>query len=151
MRSVHLIHRRDEFRASAVLQQELLAHPKVTVLRSHEVEAIDGQGRVEAVRLRDAKTGESRRLELDGVFVFVGFRPRSRIFRDHVRHDPNLYLVTDERMETSIPGVFAAGDVRAQLARQISTAVGDGTTAALAAEQRVAALRREGKLLARDG
>ena len=125
----------------------------MTVLRSHGVEAIDGQSRVEAVRLRSVKTGESRPLELDGVFEFAGFRPRSRIFRDHVRHDPNLYLVTDERMETSLPGVFAAaaGDVRAQLAGQISTTVGDGTTAALAAEQRVAALRREGRLPAGAG
>jgi len=150
-RRVHLIHRRDEFRASAVLQGELSAHPKVNILRSHQVEGIEGQDRVEAIRLRDAKTGETRRLDVDGVFIFVGFRPRSRLFRDHVRHDASLYLLTDDRMETSIPGVFAAGDVRAQLARQITTAVGDGTTAALAAAHRVEELRREGVLPASGG
>jgi thioredoxin reductase (NADPH) len=72
-------------------------------------------------------------LEVGGVFIFIGFRPRSRLVAGHVQHDPQCYIVTDSQMQTSIPGLYAVGDVRAQLARQVTTAAGDGTTAALAA------------------
>jgi len=99
------------------------------------VKAIGGGDGVEYILLE--KDGEMRQLPVEGVFVFIGFQPNANFFREHVDHDENGYLLTDSNMQTSIPGIFAAGDVRAQLARQITTAVGDATTAAIAAERYV--------------
>jgi thioredoxin reductase (NADPH) len=87
------------------------------------------------------KTGETSNLNATGLFVFIGFRPNTGIVEGHVRHDEGGYLLTDQNMETSIRGLFAAGDVRAQLARQVTTAVGDATTAAIAAEKYLTALK----------
>jgi len=84
--------------------------------------------------LENRKTGEEKSLAIDGLFIYIGFRPNSGIFRDKIETDEAGYLITNEKMETSIPGIFAAGDVRAQLVRQITNAVGDATTAAVAAE-----------------
>ena len=80
-------------------------------------------------------TGGETLLEATGAFVFIGFQPNTGLVKQHAKHDPNGYLITDDRMMTSIPGLFAAGDVRAQLTRQITTAVGDATTAAIAVEK----------------
>ena len=139
---VYLIHRRDELRASKILQQRLFENPKIEVIWDTIVERIDGDanGLVRNLRLRHVKTNESRDLPATGIFVFIGFRPNTGIIADHVRHDEMGYLLTDPNMETSIRGLFAAGDVRAQLTRQITTAVGDGTTAAIAAEKYLKAL-----------
>ena len=86
-------------------------------------------------------TGEGSTLPVTGVFVFIGFRPNTGIIAEHVDHDEMGYLRTDTNMQTSIPGLFAAGDLRAQLVRQVTTAVGDATTAAVAAEKYLTALR----------
>jgi thioredoxin reductase (NADPH) len=101
------------------------------------VERIEGdaQGIVNNAVLRDVETNATRDLAVNGVFVFVGFRPNTGIIVGHPEHDAMGYLVTDQNMMTSIPGLFAAGDVRAQLTRQVTTAVGDATTAAIAAEK----------------
>ena len=99
-----------------------------------EVHAGD-TGLVHHLALRNVKSGDRSTLEVDGMFVFIGFRPNTGIIEGHVKHDALGYLVTDDKMETSITGLFAAGDVRAQLTRQITTAVGDATTAAIAADK----------------
>ena len=139
---VYLIHRRDELRSSKILQQRLFANPKIEVIWNTVVESIQGdaQGLVETLKLRHVQTNEQRDLAATGVFVFVGFRPNTGIIEGHVDHDDMGYLLTDPNMHTSIRGLFAAGDVRAQLTRQVTTAVGDATTAAIAAEKYLKAL-----------
>jgi thioredoxin reductase (NADPH) len=139
---VYLIHRRDELRSSKILQQRLFSNPKAEVIWNTVVEAIeaDEQGLVNNLKLRDVNTDEARELAVTGLFVFIGFRPNTGIIDEHVDHDEMGYLRTDANMQTSIPGLFAAGDVRAQLTRQVTTAVGDATTAAVAAEKYLKAL-----------
>ena len=96
---------------------------------------------VQHIVLEKAGTGTRSKLDVGGVFVFVGFKPNTQLIEGHVNHDAGGYFITDERMMTSIPGLFAAGDVRSQLTRQITTAVGDATTAAIAVEKYLKALR----------
>ncbi len=91
--------------------------------------------------LEDTATGEKSTLAVTGCFVFIGFQPNTGLIKAHVRHDPSGYVITDDRMMTSIPGLFAAGDLRVQLTRQITTAVGDATTAAIAVEKYLAERR----------
>jgi thioredoxin reductase (NADPH) len=139
---VYLIHRRDELRASKILQQRLFDNPKIEVIWNTTVEEVvgDDQGLVSSLKLRDVNTNEARDLAATGLFVFVGFRPNTGIIDGHVDHDEMGYLVTDANMQTSMRGLFAAGDLRSQLTRQVTTAVGDATTAAIAAEKYLKAL-----------
>ncbi|HKK07961.1 MAG TPA: thioredoxin-disulfide reductase [Gemmatimonadota bacterium] len=133
---VHVIHRRDAFRAQAVLQERLLRNPKAEVIWNTVVEEIRGDDSgVTSLALRDVETGETSELPVTGVFIFIGFEPNTGLLAEHVEHDAGGYLLTDRDMRTSIPGLFAAGDVRSQLVRQITTAVGDATTAVFAAEK----------------
>src|SRR6185436_2781238 len=134
---VYLIHRRDGLRASKILQKRLFENPKVEPIWDTVVDEIqgDGKGLVHNLKLRNVKTDQPRDLAATGVFVFVGFRPNTGIIADHVEHDAMGYLITDPNMQTSIPGLFAAGDLRSQLTRQVTTAVGDATTAAIAVEK----------------
>lgn len=139
---VYLIHRRNELRASKILQQRVFENAKIEPIWDTQVERVDadGQGLVNNLRLRNVRTGEARDLAATGMFVFIGFRPNTGIIEGHVKHDEMGYLLTDQNMQTTIPGLFAAGDVRAQLTRQVTTAVGDATTAAIAAEKYLKAL-----------
>ena len=134
---VYVIHRRDEFRASKILQQRLLANPKVEVLWNTVPQEIvgDEQGLMSGIMLRDVTTDAVRTLAATGCFVFVGFRPNTGIIDGHFDHDDMGYVLTDTTMQTSIKGLFAAGDLRSQLTRQVTTAVGDATTAAIAVEK----------------
>ncbi len=140
---VYLIHRRDELRASKILQKRLFENPKIEVIWNTVVDEIkaDDQGLVNRLVLRDVNTHETRDLAATGIFVFVGFRPNTGIIEGHVDHDDMGYLRTDMNMETSIKGLFAAGDIRVQLTRQVTTAAGDGTTAAIAAEKYLTAMK----------
>ena len=140
---VFLIHRRDELRASKILQKRFFDNPKTDVIWNKVVERIDGNehGLVTSIQLRDVNTHTISPLEVTGVFIFVGFRPNTGIISGHVDHDEMGYLRTDANMETSIRGLFAAGDVRAQLTRQVTTAAGDATTAAIAVEKYLTSLR----------
>jgi thioredoxin reductase (NADPH) len=144
---VYLIHRRDELRASKILQKRLFENPKIETIWNTVVESVlaDEAGLVNQLRLRNVDTHAESALAVTGIFVFVGFRPNTGIIEGHVKHDAMGYLETDMNMETSIKGLFAAGDVRVQLTRQVTTAAGDGTTAAIAAEKYLAA-RRSGNL-----
>jgi thioredoxin reductase (NADPH) len=133
---VWLVHRRDEFRASKIVQQRLFANPKIEVIWDTVVEKIAGaDGLMTHAALRNVKTGLQRDLAATGIFIFVGFTPNTGVIEGHVEHDAAGYLLTDANMQTSIQGLFAAGDVRVQLTRQVTTAVGDATTAAIAVEK----------------
>ncbi len=133
---VYLIHRRDELRASKILQERLFANPKIEVIWNSKVlEMVGGERGLQQLQLEDVLTGERSELAVTGAFVFIGFRPNSGLIRGHFDHDASGYIVTDDRMQTSIPGLFAAGDLRVQLTRQVTTAVGDATTAAIAVEK----------------
>ena len=149
---VHVIHRRDEFRASKLLQERLFANPKIEVTWNKKVtEFKGGPGGLQSVELEDTVTGKSSSLAAAGAFVFIGFRPNTGLVTEHFRHDAAGYMITDDRMMTSIPGLFAAGDVRAQLTRQITTAVGDATTAAIAVEKYLAERRSGAPAKAKAG
>jgi thioredoxin reductase (NADPH) len=133
---VYIIHRRDELRAAKVIQSRVFKNEKVEILWDTVVEAVNGSDKqVTDLALKNVKTGEKSKLEVGAVFPFLGFRPNSSMTREALRRDQGGYILTDEKMETSIKGIFACGDVRAQLVRQITNAVGDGTTAAVAAEK----------------
>ncbi len=133
---VYVIHRRMEFRASKILQERLFANPKIEVLYNRRVtEFTGGPSGLKTVEMVDSETGAPSTLEAGGAFIFIGFLPNTGLVKEHFKHDPAGYMITDDRMMTSIPGLFAAGDVRAQLTRQITTAVGDATTAAIAVEK----------------
>jgi thioredoxin reductase (NADPH) len=140
---VYLIHRRGELRASRILQKRALENPRIEPIWNTVVERVeaDAAGLVNSLKLRDVNTGAKRDLAVTGMFVFIGFRPNTGIIDGHVRHDEMGYLLTDDKMQTSIPGLFAAGDVRSQLTRQVTTAVGDATTAAIAVEKYLKGLR----------
>jgi len=142
---VTLVHRRDDFRASKILQERTFANPKIEVIRNTTVPEIVGNEKgVRHIVLEHTGTGARTNLDVGGVFVFVGFKPNTQLIEGHVQHDASGYFITDERMMTSIPGLFAAGDVRSQLTRQITTAVGDATTAAIAVEKYLKKLREKG-------
>jgi thioredoxin reductase (NADPH) len=145
---VYVIHRRDQFRASKILQERLFANPKIEVIWNKRVREFKGTpAGLQTVELVDTLTGEPSSLAATGAFVFIGFRPNTGLVKQHAEHDPSGYLITDDRMMTSIPGLFAAGDVRSQLTRQITTAVGDATTAAIAVEKYLA--ERKSRLVAK--
>jgi len=139
---VYIVHRRDQFRASKILQQRAFANPKIETVWNKRVLEIKGEEKgTDHLLLEDTVTGERATLKVGGVFIFIGFTPNTGLVEGHVRHDAGGYLLTDERMMTSIPGLFAAGGVRSQLTRQITTAVGDATTAAIAVEKYLASLK----------
>jgi thioredoxin reductase (NADPH) len=143
---VYIVHRRDELRASRILQERAFANPKIEVLwNKRVVEIVGNDTGADHLELEDTVSGGRSQLPIGGVFIFVGFKPNSGIVEGHFDHDAGGYFVTDERMMTSIPGLFAAGDVRAQLTRQITTAVGDATTAAIAVEKYLAERRERAR------
>ncbi len=142
---VFLVHRRDSFRASKIVQSRAFANPKIEVITDTVVDSIEGKdGLMTHARIRNIKTGAASDLVATGIFIFVGFKPNTGIIKEHIAHDAAGYLLTDANMQTSIPGLFAAGDVRAQLTRQVTTAVGDATTAAIAVEKYLTA-RKNGQ------
>jgi thioredoxin reductase (NADPH) len=132
---VILIHRRDALRAQKVIQERAFKNPKMEFVWDTVVEAIAGSEKVTHVNVRNVKTNEKSKIDCGAVFVFIGFHPNSNIVREPIDMDENGYILTDYKMETSIPGIYACGDVRKQLVRQITNATGDGTTAAMAASK----------------
>ena len=131
---VYLIHRRDQLRATRVLQEKALTNPKIEPLWKTVVESIEGEDQVQALRLKNADGSGLRTLAVQGAFIYVGIQPNTPWLQGALALDPQGFIPTDQTMATSIPGVFAAGDVRQKLVRQISTAVGDAATAVLAVE-----------------
>ena len=130
---VYVIHRRDELRAGEVLGKRAKAHSRIKFIWDTIVEEIVGGEVVKALKLRNVKTKKTSTIEVEGIFVAVGLKPNSQEFADILKLTKSGHISTDEKMATSVPGIFAAGDVRQTSARQIATAVGDGATAAKAA------------------
>ncbi len=141
---VYVIHRRDEFRASKILQERLFANPKIEVIWNKRViELLGDGGGLHQLHLEDTLSGRRSTLAATGCFIFIGFKPNTGLIKQHYAHDALGYIITDDRMMTSIPGLFAAGDLRVQLTRQVTTAVGDATTAAIAVEKYLTNRRSE--------
>ncbi len=129
--SVTVIHRREALRASNILQKEALADPKIDFLFDSIVTEVVGEKKVEGVKVKNVKTGEERTIQLDGLFVAIGYDPNTEIFRGQLDLDKNGYIIVKNETETNVPGVFAAGDVRDFRYRQAVTAAADGCKAAL--------------------
>ncbi|MDZ4723354.1 MAG: thioredoxin-disulfide reductase [candidate division Zixibacteria bacterium] len=133
---VYIIHRRDKLRAQKIIQQRAFANTKVEFIWDTSVEEIHGnEKKVSSLSLKNHKTGARTKLEVGAIFPYIGFHPNSNLVREAIRKDQGGYIITNDRMETSIKGIYACGDVRSQLVRQVTNAVGDGTTAAVAAEK----------------
>ena len=132
---VYLIHRRDELRASRVYERALQGEGAPEILWSHRVKELLGERRLSGVLLEDLKTGSTRELPLDGLFISIGRAPSSELLDGQADLDPSGYVVAGETTETSIPGVFVAGDLRTKPLRQIVTAASDGAVAAQMAEE----------------
>jgi thioredoxin reductase (NADPH) len=132
---VHLIHRRDALRATRLLQERAFAQEKIAFAWDSIPTRIVGDAGVTEIELRNVKSGDLSRLTVDGVFIFIGYDPNNDLVKGLLELDGVGFIVTDNDMQTSVPGVFAAGDIRSKLLRQISTAVGEGATAAFAAER----------------
>lgn len=132
---VYIVHRRDKLRGAKRLQERLQALENIEFVWNSETAAIEGDGQVEALRLRQTKTGEERRLDVDGVFIAVGIAPESELYAGQLELDEQGYIRADESGQTSVPGVFAAGDVRTKALRQILTAASDGANCVASAER----------------
>jgi thioredoxin reductase (NADPH) len=133
-KTIHLIHRRDQLRGAKYLQERVFQTGKVEVHWDSQVLEFQGQDNLKGAKLLNVKTGETTLLPVTGAFIAIGMQPNSDWLKDLLPMDEWGFLLTDEIMATDIPGIFAAGDIRAKLWRQISTAVGDGSVAAIAAE-----------------
>ena len=131
---VVVIHRRDQLRATPVVRERAMALPKIEFIWDSAVERITGKDFVESLNIRNTKTGRESRLSVDGVFVAVGLKPQTEFLKGTVLLDADGYVITNEKMETALPGIFAAGDVRANSIRQVVAACGDGAVAAVYAE-----------------
>jgi thioredoxin reductase (NADPH) len=132
-RKVYIIHRRDQLRATKALQEKAFSQPKIELIWNTVVHEIVGDRMLRSLHLRNVKTGQSSDVEVDGIFVAVGLKPNSQAFSQLVALDEAGFIVTDELMRTSVPGIFAAGDVRHNSFRQVITATGDGAAAAMSA------------------
>jgi len=132
---VTLIHRRDTFRASKIMQKRALENPKISFRKNTLVEDIIGENGVTAIHLKDAITGAQEMMPIDGLFVAIGHHPNTEIFQDVIARDEEGYVKTFEHTMTNIPGVFAAGDVTDHRYRQAITAAGSGCQAAIDAER----------------
>ncbi|HDH97366.1 MAG TPA: thioredoxin-disulfide reductase, partial [Proteobacteria bacterium] len=135
-KEVHIIHRRDQLRAVKDLQEKAFSIESIKFHWNRVPIAIEGENKVEAVILKDTKTGDTERLPLDGLFIFIGLLPNTSFLVDlPLTTDEHGFIVTNENMETSVPGIYAVGDVRSKSLRQIATAVADGAIAAFDLEK----------------
>ena len=133
-KKVYLVHRRDEFRAEKILQERAFANKKIEIIWDSVPIGVDGFFGVESVRLKNVKTNEERTIKADGCFIWIGILPNTSFLDTSLKTDEFGFILADIKMQTSVPGVYAAGDVRDTPLRQISTAVGDAAIAALSAE-----------------
>lgn len=138
---VYVVHRRDELRAAKVLQENLLSLPNVEMVWNSVVKTINGTQKVESVTVTNVKDGSERTIPVQGAFIAVGISPRSEFARNHIDMDEKGYIIADETGRTSVPGVFAAGDVRGKQLRQVVTAVADGANAVTSVEKYLLTLK----------
>ena len=132
---LYLIHRRDAFRAEKVLQETLFANKKIEVILNTVVTSINGKEVISSLNIKNVRTGEEKVLPVQGLFIYIGMVPATDFLKGLVKLDENGYIFTDENMETSCKGIYAVGDVRNKAVRQVTTAAGDGTIAAVMAEK----------------
>jgi len=137
---VYVIHRRNRLRAQKVVQQRAFENDKIELVWDSVVTEVSGQQTVSGVRIKNVKNGEESTLAVDGMFTYVGTVPNTRLFEGQLELDERGYIITERRMHTSVPGVFAAGDVQERALRQVATAVGSGAIAAMEAEKFIAEL-----------
>ena len=135
---VTIIHRREELRATKILQERAFAEPKIEFSWNTVVEAVEGEDTVKKLRLKNVRNGEKSTLDISGVFMAVGFRPNTGYLKSVLTLADNGTIITNEKMETAVPGIFAAGDIRSSSIRQVAAAVGDGSVAAIYAERYIA-------------
>jgi len=140
-KKVTIVHRRDRLRATKILQERAAANPKIALSLDSIAVEITGKSRVEAIKVKNIKTGDVKDIKCDGVFIFIGITPNSGIFNKIVKTDDKGYIIADDDMKTSCAGVFACGDVRKKALRQVVTATGDGATAAVSAQNYVERLK----------
>ena len=133
--NVTVVHRRDELRAGPTLQKRAFANDKMAFVWDSVIDEIEGNGVVQGIKLRNVKTGETRKMPVDGVFIFIGHNPNSKFLAGELAMDEHGYVITDEFMRTSVPGVFAAGEIQDPHYRQIATSVGQGVAAAMQLER----------------
>ncbi len=133
-RKVYLIHRRDELRATGILRERALENDKIEFIWDSVVTGVDGLTNVEKISIKNVKTDEAKDLQVNGLFTWIGILPNTGFLGDSVKQDNSGFIIADSNMETSVPGVYAAGDVRNTPLRQIATAVGDAAIAAFSAE-----------------
>lgn len=137
---VRIVHRRDQLRAGAVLQRRAKENPKIEFVWNTVVESINGEAKVDTVTLKNVATGEVKTSPVDGVFVYVGHLPNNQLFIDKLAMDEEGYLVTDKLMRTSVPGIFAAGEIQDHRFKQAATSAGQGVAAAMEVEKYLADL-----------
>jgi thioredoxin reductase (NADPH) len=133
-KKVYLVHRRDELRATKILQERAFENQKIEILWDSVATGVEGFFGVEGVKIKNVKTNEERTIKADGCFIWVGILPNTSFLNNAVKTDAFGFILADEKMQTSVPGVYVAGDVRDTPLRQISTAVGDAAIAAVSAE-----------------
>ena len=141
-KKVYLIHRRDQLRATAIMQKHAMEDDKIELIWNSELTGINGLTHVESITLQHIKTGDKQQLNVDGCFIWVGIIPNTQFLSNAVELDKTGFIMADLNMETSVPGVFAAGDVRNTPIRQIVTAVGDAAVAAFSAEHYIASVKK---------
>lgn len=138
---VTVVHRRDRLRAARILQERVLANKRIELCLKSVATEVIGKNKVEGLKIRDVNTDKERTIKADGVFVLIGITPNSGIVKDLVKLCPKGYIITDDEMRTSAEGIFACGDVRMKLLRQVVTAAGDGAIAATSAGHYVERLK----------
>jgi thioredoxin reductase (NADPH) len=131
---VYVIHRRDRLRASKILQERAFANPKMEFIWNTVVEAVEGDDGVKRLKLRNVETNEESTLDVDAIFIFIGLHPNTDYLKGTLKMDEGGHIYVNDWMETEVPGLFAAGDVRVNSARQVVSAAGDGATAAIRAD-----------------
>lgn len=132
---VTVIHRRDELRATKIVQEKAFAEKKIEFLFDTTVKAIEGEEAVKQLKLHNKKTGETSHLEVNGIFISIGLRPNTGYIKEIVPLDDHGNIITNSKMETEVPGIFAAGDIRHNSIRQVVAACGDGSVAAIYAKE----------------
>jgi thioredoxin reductase (NADPH) len=130
---VIVIHRRDQLRAAAVLQSEAMGNPRIELVLNKEIKAIEGDAEAAGVRVKDKETGDETLIPADGIFIYVGYDPNTGFLGDEFERSASGFLVTGQGLATSVTGVFAAGDVREKVLKQVVTAAGEGAEAAVSA------------------
>ena len=138
---VIIVHRRDRLRATKILQERAAANSKVELCLESVAVEITGEKKVEALKVKNIKTGDIKDIKCDGVFIFIGITPNSGLFKSIVKTDDRGYIIADNDMKTSCEGIFACGDVRKKTLRQVVTATGDGATAAVSAQNYIERLK----------